>query len=102
MITYSDPLRDCCSTRISFSHTHYTFLKKRDEGVNTAISGKRAALFLLDPRFLTTRTLTQVIAHDGASILLNHSRVEGNIAGETGAGGGVQPPPSRQTPRSSG
>ena len=41
---------------ISFFLTHYTFLKKRDGGANTPISGKGAAPFLRDPRCLTKRT----------------------------------------------
>ena len=32
----------CCSTRISVSLTHYTFLKKGDGGANTPIAGESA------------------------------------------------------------
>ena len=50
------PCGGCCFSRIFAVLTHYTFLKKRDEGANTPISRKRAAPFLRDPRFLKTRT----------------------------------------------
>ena len=45
MITDEDPL---CSTRISVSLTHYTFLKNGDGGASTPISGERAAPFPRD------------------------------------------------------
>ena len=59
MITDEDPLRGLLFYwDLGFSHTlgSYTFLKKGDGGANTPISGERAAPFLRDPRFLTTRT----------------------------------------------
>ena len=55
MITDEDPLRGLLfSWDLGFSHKLHV-LKKGDGGANTPISRERAAPFLRDHRFLTTR-----------------------------------------------
>ena len=48
------PFGGCCSTRISVSLKHYTFLQKKDGTAKTPISGKRQPAF--DQRFDLSRT----------------------------------------------
>jgi len=52
----SPPRERAHARDVERGQAHSTLLKKGDGSANTPVSGERAAPFLRDPRFLTTRT----------------------------------------------